>query len=83
MAKFVAIKAAYYDGRRVRVGDEVSAPEGFKATWAVPKASAPKAEAPAKETPVALSQLDQGKSFVEVHKGKATKTTPPKAEDLA
>lgn len=82
MAKFIAIAPAFYDGRRVREGEQVSAPEGFKATWAVPRATVQKVEAPAAQAPVALSQLDPGKSFVEVHKTKS-KVKAQAVDDLA
>lgn len=58
--KIVAIKTAFYNGRRVRVGDELDIPQGLKGSWFAPLASveADKAKAkPAKETPKALSEL--------------------------
>lgn len=71
--KVTAIKPAFYNARRVRVGDDVEVPETFKASWFVKNdtaaAKAAKA-APAKETPKALSELGtaKAKSFNEVHK---------------
>jgi len=36
--KVVAIKEAFYNGRRVRVGTELEVPEGIKGSWFVPAA---------------------------------------------
>ena len=69
--KIVAIKPAFYNGRRVRVGDELDIPEGFKGSWFVAtqsiEAKAAK-EKPAKPVPKALSELgsDKAKSFTDV-----------------
>ena len=68
-----AIKPAFHDGRRVRVGDLVDVPETLKASWFAkndtPAAKAAKAR-PVKETPKALSELGgaKAKTFNEVHK---------------
>lgn len=71
--KIVAIKPAFYGGRRVRTGDELDIPEGTKGSWFVKtgtsEAKAAKA-VPVKETPKALSELgsSKAKTFNEVHK---------------
>lgn len=70
--KIVAIKPAFYNGRRVRVGDELDIPPGVKGSWFAPVASAEaKAtkEKPAKQEPKALSELGKSdaKSFTDVH----------------
>lgn len=58
--KVVAIKVAFFNGRRVRAGDELDVPSGMKGSWFAP-VSAPEAKAakekPAKPEPKALSQL--------------------------
>jgi hypothetical protein len=70
--KIVAIKPAFFDGRRVRVGDELDIPQGSSGSWFTPVASieakATKVK-PAKSEPRALSQLhrDDAKSFNDVH----------------
>jgi hypothetical protein len=54
-----AVQMAFYGGRRVRVGDLVDVPDGYKAAWAVPASLAP-APAPKPERKrgqVALSQV--------------------------
>lgn len=73
--KVVAIKEAFYNGRRVRVGAELEVPEGIKGSWFAPTAStqakALKAEQarPKREEPKALSELGtvRAKSFVDIH----------------
>ena len=70
--KIVATKPAFYNGRRVRVGDELTLPEGFKGSWFVStgtieaKAAKP---APVKDVPKALSELGgaKTKSFIDVN----------------
>lgn len=68
-----AIKPAFYNGRRVRVGDVVEVPETNKGSWFAKNdtaaAKAAKAE-PVKDTPKALSELgaSKAKTFVDVHK---------------
>jgi predicted transcriptional regulator len=57
-----AIQMAFYDGRRVRVGDLVDVPDGYKAAWAVPASEPVAAPAAAPRTSrrresVALSQV--------------------------
>ena len=74
--KVIAIKSAFYQGARIRVGAEVDVPEGFKASWAAPVegAKAPaKAAKPAKPEPRALSQAgkDEVKTFIQAHSEKA------------
>ncbi len=69
--KIVAIKPAFYNGRRVRVGDELEIPQGTKGSWFAPTASeeANKAKAkPVKDAPKALSELGSAgaKSFTDV-----------------
>lgn len=69
--KIVAIKVAFYNGRRVRVGDELEVPQGTKGSWFAPVASAEaKAtkEKPAKQEPKALSELsgENAKKFTDV-----------------
>lgn len=77
--KMIAIKPAFFNGMRVRVGDEVDVPEGLKASWYAPAevlkaAQAAKAAKAAKATaPKALSQAgkDEAKTFVQAHGEKA------------
>lgn len=70
--KIVAIKPAFYNGRRVRVGDELDIPQGVKGSWYVAtgsiEAKAAK-EKPAKTEPKALSELgaSAAKSFVDIN----------------
>jgi hypothetical protein len=69
--KIVAIKPAFYNGRRVRVGDELDIPQGTKGSWFAPVASseADKAKVkPGKDVPKALSELgvEKAKSFTDV-----------------
>lgn len=69
--KIVAIKPAFYNGRRVRVGDELDIPQGTKGSWFAPVASAEAKtakEKPAKAEPKALSELgnDSAKKFNDV-----------------
>lgn len=74
--KVTAIKPAFHDGARIRVGDVVEVPEGFKASWAAPaevaKAQA-KAAKPTKSEPRALSQAgkEEAKTFIQAHGEKA------------
>lgn len=69
--KIVAIKPAFYNGRRVRPGDELDVPSGLKGSWFVAsdsgEAKAAKAK-PAKEAPKALSEVGNAgvKSFNDV-----------------
>lgn len=70
--KITAIKPAFYNGRRVRVGDELDIPEGTKGSWfapvASPEAEAAKPKAKAKQEPKALSELGtaDAKKFTDV-----------------
>jgi ribosomal protein L9 len=76
--KVIAITAAFYNGSRVRKGDTVEVPEGYRASWFA-KVASPEAKAavkPAKasrETPRALSQAgkEEAKTFVQAHSEKA------------
>lgn len=70
--KVTAISPAFYNGSRVRVGDVVDVPEGFKASWAAPVDSVKtpaKPAKPAKPEPRALSQAGkvEAKTFVQAH----------------
>ena len=70
--KIVAIKPAFYNGRRVRVGDELDIPQGVKGSWFVrtesieAKAAKPQS---VKDVPKALSELGgaKAKSFIDVN----------------
>lgn len=68
-----AIKPAFYNGKRIRVGAVVEVPDALKGSWFAkndtPAAKAAKAQ-PTKETPKALSEMghDKAKTFNEVHK---------------
>lgn len=69
--KIVAIKPAFYNGRRVRVGDELDIPTGTKGSWFAPTGSAEakaSKEKPAKAEPKALSELggESAKKFTDV-----------------
>lgn len=56
--KVRAIQSAFYDGRRVRPGDELDVPDTLTASWFVRAAPAPPAAGRRRrEAPVALSQL--------------------------
>lgn len=73
--KVIAIKPAFFNGARVRVGDEVDVPESLKASWFAP-AETVKAAKPAKAAkaePKALSQAgkDEAKTFIQAHGEKA------------
>ena len=74
--KIVAIKTAFYNGRRVRVGDELDIPSGLSGSWFAPVASteakAAKVKPNSKQEPKALSEMSNAdaKRFVDVH-GKA------------
>lgn len=79
--KVIAIKPAFFNGARVRVGQELEVPQGLKASWYAPAevvkaAEAAKAAKQAKATgkePKALSQAgkDEAKTFVQAHSEKA------------
>jgi hypothetical protein len=74
--KVIAIKAAFHNGARVRVGAQVEVQDGFKASWALPmegvKAPAKPAK-PVKPEPRALSQAgkEEVKTFIQAHSEKA------------
>lgn len=61
--KVRALQSAFYDGRRVRPGDELDVPDTLVATWfvradmAAPVAPAVAAGRRRREAPVALSQV--------------------------
>lgn len=70
--KVTAIAPAFYNGSRVRAGDVVEVPDGFKASWAAPVDSVKppaKPAKPAKPEPRALSQMGnaESKTFVQLH----------------
>jgi hypothetical protein len=71
--KVTAISPAFYNGSRVRVGDVVDVPEGFKASWAAPADSVKPPAKSAKPEPRALSQAGKAdsKTFIQVHSEKA------------
>ena len=71
--KVTAISPAFYNGARVRVGDVVDVPEGFKASWAAPADSVKPPAKSAKPEPRALSQAGKAdsKTFIQVHNEKA------------
>jgi hypothetical protein len=71
--KVTAISPAFYNGARVRVGDVVDVPDGFKASWAAPADDIKAPSKPAKAEPRALSQAGkaESKTFVQVHSEKA------------
>lgn len=72
--KIVAIKPAFYNGRRVRVGDELDIPQGVKGSWFAAtetleaKTAKDSKEKPAKPEPKALSELGkaEAKKFTDV-----------------
>lgn len=68
--KVIAIKPAFFNGQRIRVGAELEVPDNLKASWFVKSDNAkPKAEKAKKDEPKALSELGgaSGKSFNDVH----------------
>jgi hypothetical protein len=71
--KIVAIKPAFFNGRRVRVGDELDIPSGMLGSWFAPVASteakAAKVKPNSKQEPKALSELGNAdaKKFNDVH----------------
>jgi hypothetical protein len=71
--KVIAIKPAFHNGSRVRVGDVVEVAEGHRGTWfakpATPEAKAAKPVKATREAPRALSQAgrEEVKSFVQAH----------------
>lgn len=74
--KVIAIKPAFYNGSRVREGDQLDVPDGFKASWATPVDSVKtpaKAAKPARQEPRALSQAgkEEAKTFLQAHGEKA------------
>lgn len=74
--KVIAIKPAFHNGARVRVGDVVEVTDSHKGSWFTAadtvKALAKTAK-PAKPEPRALSQAgkEEAKSFVQAHGEKA------------
>lgn len=76
--KVIAIKPAFYNGARVRAGDEIEVAGDFKASWfvktdTVEASKAVNAAKPSRPQPKALSQVGKGedKSFIQVHGEKA------------
>lgn len=73
--KVIAIKEGFYGGAVRPVGSQFDVDEKAKASWFTPvgDVKAPKAEVKgkSKDEPKALSQLAPGKSFTDVHAGKA------------
>lgn len=74
--KVIAIKPAFHNGARVRVGDVVEVADGHKGSWftAADTVKAPaKAVKPSKPEPRALSQAgkEEAKTFVQAHSEKA------------
>lgn len=76
--KVTAIKPAFYNGTRVRVGDEMELPNDFKGSWfvkseTVEAAKAVKEAKPSRPQPKALSQVGKGedKTFIQAHAEKA------------
>ncbi len=76
--KVVAIKPAFYNGTRVRVGDALEVSDDFKGSWfvkaeTVEAAKVVKDAKPSRPQPKALSQLGKGedKSFIQAHAEKA------------
>ena len=76
--KVTAIKPAFYNGRRVRVGDVITVADGLKGSWFTTAAFEPPKEAPPE--PRALSELNNiaRKTFTEVHEGKPLPTAKVK-----
>lgn len=74
--KVIAIKPAFHNGSRVRVGDVVEVADGHQGSWFTAadnvKASA-KTVKPAKPEPRALSQAgkEEAKTFIQAHGEKA------------
>lgn len=74
--KVIAIKPAFYNGARVRVGAELEVPDTLKGSWfakADTAAAKPAKVSKAKDEPKALSELPKGsgKTFVEAHAGES------------
>lgn len=76
--KVTAIKPAFYEGTRVRVGDSLEVPDNFKASWfvkaeSVEAAKVVSAAKPSRPQPKALSQMSKGedKTFIQAHSEKA------------
>jgi hypothetical protein len=76
--KVTAIKPAFHNGARVRVGDQLEVSDDFKASWfvkaeTVEAAKVAKEAKPSRPQPKALSQMGKGedKSFIQAHSEKA------------
>jgi hypothetical protein len=76
--KVTAIKPAFHNGARVRVGAELEVSDDFKASWfvkaeTVEAAKVAKEAKPSRPQPKALSQMGKGedKSFIQAHSEKA------------
>lgn len=83
--KFIALKAGFFEGKRVRAGAEFDGPAGSKGKWFVPAAKykAPPKVDEAKE--LALSQINKSRpqSFVEAMKKPEDPNAPKSdADDL-
>jgi hypothetical protein len=71
--RVVAIKPAFHNGTRIRVGTTVEVPDGYKGSWFVTEeasaAKPTKAPKATKQEPVALSQMGKGesKTFTQAH----------------
>lgn len=72
--KVTAIKPAFFNGTRIRVGSEVEVPDDFKGSWFVKAetleaAQVAQAAKPSRPKPQALSQVGKGedKSFIQAH----------------
>lgn len=76
--KVTAIKPAFHNGARVRVGAQLEVSDDFKASWfvkaeTVEAAKVAKEAKPSRPQPKALSQMGKGedKSFIQAHSEKA------------
>ena len=76
--KVTAIKPAFHNGARVRVGDQLEVADDFKGSWfvkaeSVEAAKVVSAAKPSRPQPKALSQMGKGedKSFIQTHSEKA------------
>lgn len=68
--KVIAIKPAFFNGARVRVGDEIEVPSTMKASWFTSVEAVAPAPAKPKAAPKALSQVgkEDSKTFIEANK---------------
>ncbi len=79
--KVTAIKPAFVDGRRVRVGDVVEVADDLKGSWFT-KDPSHRIIVPQPDEPKALSQLNNvaAQTFTQVHAPKAEKVRGKKAD---